>query len=84
MPIAVQGELTEVCPARVATSLGPPPAAIHRATAVCRRSWMRSPSKAGPAGGRLRRPSSAGRTYVTYEALSVRLERMGQHKRLIR
>ena len=42
--IAVEGELTEVCPARAATSLGFAPAAIHSATAVCRRSWMRSPS----------------------------------------
>jgi len=32
-------KLTDVCPARVATSSGPAPAAIHRATAVCRRSW---------------------------------------------
>jgi hypothetical protein len=30
---------TEVCPARTLTSLGLAPAAIHRATAVCRRSW---------------------------------------------
>jgi hypothetical protein len=36
--VAVQGELTEVCPARAATSLGFASAAIHGATAVCRRS----------------------------------------------
>jgi hypothetical protein len=37
-------QLTEVCPARAATSLGFAPTAIHSATAVYRRSWMRSPS----------------------------------------
>jgi hypothetical protein len=35
-------KLTEVCPARTLTYLGLAPAAIHRATAVCRRSWGRS------------------------------------------
>jgi hypothetical protein len=36
MPIASKVKLTDICPARVATSFGPAPAAIHRATAVCR------------------------------------------------
>jgi hypothetical protein len=38
MAVAVQVNATEVCPARTLTSLGLAPAAIHRATAVCRRS----------------------------------------------
>jgi hypothetical protein len=33
---------TDVCPARTLTSLGLAPAAIHSATAACRRSWGRS------------------------------------------
>ena len=57
-------KLTDICPARVATSLGPAPAAIHRATTVCRRSWIRSPSKqAARVAGRqtrLRRPDGNG------------------------
>jgi hypothetical protein len=36
-------KLTEVWPARTATSFGVAPAAIHSATAVCRRSWIRKP-----------------------------------------
>jgi hypothetical protein len=35
----------DVCPARSATSFGDAPAAIHRATAVCRRSCTRRPSR---------------------------------------
>jgi hypothetical protein len=42
--VAVRVKLTEVRPARAATSLGFASAAIHSATAVCRRSWLRSPS----------------------------------------
>jgi hypothetical protein len=38
-------KLTEVWPARTATSFGVAPAAIHSATAVCRRSWIRKPSR---------------------------------------
>ena len=38
-------KLTEAWPALAATSLGFAPPAIHRATAVWRRSWMRSPSR---------------------------------------
>jgi hypothetical protein len=45
-------KLTEAWPALAATSLGLAPAAIHRATAVCRRSWMRSPVQAGRPGRR--------------------------------
>jgi hypothetical protein len=51
--VAVQVKLTDVWPARAAASLGFAPAAIHSATAVCRRSWMRSPSSpAALVGGR--------------------------------
>jgi hypothetical protein len=42
-------ELTGVCPALAATCLGEAPAAIHSATAVCRRSWMRRPARLAPA-----------------------------------
>jgi len=43
-PYRSRTTLTLVCPARTATSFGDAPAAIHSATALCRRSWSRSPS----------------------------------------
>jgi hypothetical protein len=53
MAVAVQGEAHRGMPGPGRDLLGVAPAAIHTATAVCRRSWMHSPSRpaAMTAGG---------------------------------
>jgi hypothetical protein len=65
VPEAVERKLTEACPAGADTSLRLTLAKIHRATPVCRRSWLRIPvnpaartASAGPAN---RQTGVAGR-----------------------